>query len=177
MWFICEFVRRGTVDAETKGLSSPCWESEPSRLPSVKHPCKEAGNVWCSLLSGPQSCLGSHFLSHHLLFYLVLYTYKYHVCTLSRAAQMFSRSSIRALGSGNTYKYHVCTFSRTSQMFSRSSIRSLGSGNTYKYHICTLSLSLSLVSQMFNPSFTHSWGFRKHTQGVPTPFYNIDCPK
>ena len=30
-----------------------------------------------------RAVFGSHFLSHHLLFYLVLYTYKYHVYTLS----------------------------------------------------------------------------------------------
>ena len=89
-----------------------------------------------------RTVFGSRFLSHHLLFYLVLYTYKYHVCTLS-SCQVFSRSSIRSLGSGNTYKYHVCTLSSCPNV--QSFIYPfIGPRKHLQVPVWTLSLSLEL---------------------------------
>ena len=122
------------------------------------------------------------------------------MCALSRAARMFSRSSIRSLGPGNTYKYQselslslelpkcsvvhpsfhwvqetrtstMSALSRAAQVFSRSSIRSLGSGNTYKYHVCTLS-SCPNVQSFIYPFI----GPRKHLQ-VPVCTLSLSsCP-
>ena len=134
-----------------------------------------------------RTVFGSRFLSHHLLFYLVLYTYKYHVCTLSScpSVQSFIHPFIgfrkhvqvpcvhslelpecsvvhlsvhwaqETLPSTSLHSLSLelpkcsvihpsvhwvqeirtstmSSFPRAAQMFSRSSIRSLGSGNTHK---------------------------------------------
>ena len=123
-----------------------------------------------------RAVFGSHFLSHHLLFYLVLYTYKYHVYTLSSCPNV--QSFIHPFtGFRKHVQVPVCSLSLSLSL--ELSKCSVIHPSVHWVQETLTSTSLNSLSSCPNvQSFIHPFtGVRKHTQDVPTPCYNIDCPK